>query len=232
MEDFWAGALWALKIWLYLIISLIMIPAMFGFSLGISETYMTVLVKTLEVLWGWLLLFGCLMLSLLFCLVKQLLDTNVLLFCSGPLWRCRRRKQMSGCLKRPHLMVSRMRSGAALWQTGVSITTLLRNTSFRHILYYMSQPAAAEFLHQVGLTDVPVRFSTTAGFLCHSPCQLYTHLYSFITQWFTVAVVAPVIAQLLESLCHTGCFSLSSYTIKRDRVSKTESLLSPKCARV
>lgn len=50
MEDFWAGAMWALKIWLYLIISLIMIPAMFGFSLGISETYMTILVKTLEVL--------------------------------------------------------------------------------------------------------------------------------------------------------------------------------------
>lgn len=50
MDDLWAGALWALKIWLYLIISLIMFPAMFGFSLGISETYMTVLVKTLEVL--------------------------------------------------------------------------------------------------------------------------------------------------------------------------------------
>ncbi|TNM89514.1 hypothetical protein fugu_003748 [Takifugu bimaculatus] len=48
MEDLGAGALWALKIWLYLIIGLIMIPAMFGFSLGISETYMTVLVKTLE----------------------------------------------------------------------------------------------------------------------------------------------------------------------------------------
>uniref|UniRef100_H3DES7 1-acylglycerol-3-phosphate O-acyltransferase 9, like n=2 Tax=Tetraodon nigroviridis TaxID=99883 RepID=H3DES7_TETNG len=48
MDDFWAGALWALKSWLYLIISLIMFPAMFGFSLGISETYMTVLVKTLE----------------------------------------------------------------------------------------------------------------------------------------------------------------------------------------
>lgn len=48
MEDFWTGALWALKIWLYLIIFLIMIPAMFGFSLGISETYMTILVKTLE----------------------------------------------------------------------------------------------------------------------------------------------------------------------------------------
>lgn len=49
MEDFWAGALWALRIWLYLIVFLIMIPAMFGFSLGISETYMTILVKTLEV---------------------------------------------------------------------------------------------------------------------------------------------------------------------------------------
>ncbi|KAM7017784.1 glycerol-3-phosphate acyltransferase 3-like [Tautogolabrus adspersus] len=48
MEDFWAGALWVLKIWLYLIISLIMIPAMFGFSMGISETYMSILVKTLE----------------------------------------------------------------------------------------------------------------------------------------------------------------------------------------
>lgn len=50
MEDFWAGALWTMKIWLYLIVGLIMIPAMFGFSLGISETYMTILVKTLEVL--------------------------------------------------------------------------------------------------------------------------------------------------------------------------------------
>uniref|UniRef100_A0A8C4F510 1-acylglycerol-3-phosphate O-acyltransferase 9, like n=1 Tax=Dicentrarchus labrax TaxID=13489 RepID=A0A8C4F510_DICLA len=48
MEDFWAAAIWALEIWLYLIISTIMIPAMFGFSLGISETYMTILVQTLE----------------------------------------------------------------------------------------------------------------------------------------------------------------------------------------
>lgn len=48
MEDFWAAVLWGLKIWLLLIVSLIMVPAMFGFSLGISETYMTILVKTLE----------------------------------------------------------------------------------------------------------------------------------------------------------------------------------------
>ncbi|XP_054895476.1 glycerol-3-phosphate acyltransferase 3-like [Poeciliopsis prolifica] len=48
MENFWAGVLWATDIWLYLIVCLIMIPAMFGFSLGISETYMTILVKTLE----------------------------------------------------------------------------------------------------------------------------------------------------------------------------------------
>uniref|UniRef100_A0A8C6WFY7 1-acylglycerol-3-phosphate O-acyltransferase 9, like n=1 Tax=Neogobius melanostomus TaxID=47308 RepID=A0A8C6WFY7_9GOBI len=48
MDDLWVLVLWGLKIWLFLIISLIMIPAMFGFSLGVSETYMTVLVKTLE----------------------------------------------------------------------------------------------------------------------------------------------------------------------------------------
>uniref|UniRef100_A0A1A8L851 1-acylglycerol-3-phosphate O-acyltransferase 9, like n=1 Tax=Nothobranchius pienaari TaxID=704102 RepID=A0A1A8L851_9TELE len=37
-----------MKIWLCLVVSLIMIPAMFGFSLGISETYMTLLMKTLK----------------------------------------------------------------------------------------------------------------------------------------------------------------------------------------
>jgi len=50
MDDFWILALWALKTWFYLIVCLIMVPAMFGFSLGVSETYMTILVKTLEVL--------------------------------------------------------------------------------------------------------------------------------------------------------------------------------------
>ncbi|XP_061672078.1 glycerol-3-phosphate acyltransferase 3-like [Syngnathoides biaculeatus] len=48
MEDFWAVAVWAGRIWLGLILGLIMIPAMFGFSLGVSETYMDILVKTLE----------------------------------------------------------------------------------------------------------------------------------------------------------------------------------------
>lgn len=50
MEDFWATALSGLQIWLVLIVTFIMVPAMFGFSLGISEAYMTILVKTLEVL--------------------------------------------------------------------------------------------------------------------------------------------------------------------------------------
>lgn len=35
-----------------------MFPAMFGFSLGISETYMTVLVKTLEVLFVFFFFFN------------------------------------------------------------------------------------------------------------------------------------------------------------------------------
>lgn len=57
MEDFWAGTLWVLKIWLCLIIGLIMMPAMFGFSLGISETYMTILIQTLEVLLFYIVMF-------------------------------------------------------------------------------------------------------------------------------------------------------------------------------
>ena len=57
MEDFWSMALQGLKIWLYLIVASIMVPAMFGFSLGISETYMSILVKTLEVIYFKLLPF-------------------------------------------------------------------------------------------------------------------------------------------------------------------------------
>jgi hypothetical protein len=49
MDDLWAITLWGLKTWLYLLLASIMVPAMFGFSLGVSETYMTILVKTLEV---------------------------------------------------------------------------------------------------------------------------------------------------------------------------------------
>lgn len=102
MEDFWAGAFWALMIWLYLIIGLIMIPAMFGFSLGISETYMTILVKTLEVL-----LFYCYALGRYCQLLVHDCLLHVLLFCSGPRWRCRRQTQTSEHLKPLYLMVSR-----------------------------------------------------------------------------------------------------------------------------
>uniref|UniRef100_A0A8C7HLF8 Phospholipid/glycerol acyltransferase domain-containing protein n=1 Tax=Oncorhynchus kisutch TaxID=8019 RepID=A0A8C7HLF8_ONCKI len=48
MEDFWAIVLAGLKVWVCLIVALLMVPAMFGFSLGISETYMKILVKMLE----------------------------------------------------------------------------------------------------------------------------------------------------------------------------------------
>ena len=50
MEDFWLVAFWVVKVWLCLVLALIMVPAMFGFSLGISETYMDILIQTLEVL--------------------------------------------------------------------------------------------------------------------------------------------------------------------------------------
>ncbi|XP_041055718.1 glycerol-3-phosphate acyltransferase 3 isoform X2 [Carcharodon carcharias] len=48
MEGLWELLLKVLLIWLILGITLIMLPAMFGFSLGITELYMKILVKTLE----------------------------------------------------------------------------------------------------------------------------------------------------------------------------------------
>ncbi|XP_069486495.1 glycerol-3-phosphate acyltransferase 3 isoform X1 [Ambystoma mexicanum] len=48
MEYFLAVALHILSVWLALMLVLIMVPSMFGFSLGISELYMRILVKTLE----------------------------------------------------------------------------------------------------------------------------------------------------------------------------------------
>ncbi|XP_032877516.1 glycerol-3-phosphate acyltransferase 3 [Amblyraja radiata] len=48
MEEFWGLALKLLSMWLILGITLIMLPAMFGVSLGITEIYMKILVKTLE----------------------------------------------------------------------------------------------------------------------------------------------------------------------------------------
>jgi len=48
MEDVWSLVLQGLKVWLVLLLASIVVPAMFGFSLGISEAYMSVLVKTLE----------------------------------------------------------------------------------------------------------------------------------------------------------------------------------------
>ncbi|KAI1900195.1 hypothetical protein AGOR_G00047510 [Albula goreensis] len=48
MEDSWDAALTFVKIWFSTIVGLIMLPAMFGASLGITEVYMKALVKILE----------------------------------------------------------------------------------------------------------------------------------------------------------------------------------------
>lgn len=49
MEDFWGVAISVLRMWFSLVVGLIMLPAMFGVSLGITESYMKVLIKTLKV---------------------------------------------------------------------------------------------------------------------------------------------------------------------------------------
>ncbi len=49
MEGFWAVIFPVLRVWFPGVVVLIMLPAMFGISLGITETYMKILIKTLEV---------------------------------------------------------------------------------------------------------------------------------------------------------------------------------------
>lgn len=49
MEGFWAVFFPVLRIWFTCVVVLIMLPAMFGISLGITETYMKLLIKSLEV---------------------------------------------------------------------------------------------------------------------------------------------------------------------------------------
>ncbi|KAK2910936.1 hypothetical protein Q8A67_003069 [Cirrhinus molitorella] len=48
MEGFWAVFFPVLRVWFTSLVVLIMLPAMFGISLGITETYMKILIKTLE----------------------------------------------------------------------------------------------------------------------------------------------------------------------------------------
>ncbi|XP_051750886.1 glycerol-3-phosphate acyltransferase 3-like [Ctenopharyngodon idella] len=48
MEGFWAVVFPVLRIWFTSVVVLIMLPAMFGISLGITESYMKLLIKSLE----------------------------------------------------------------------------------------------------------------------------------------------------------------------------------------
>ncbi|MBN3311875.1 GPAT3 acyltransferase, partial [Atractosteus spatula] len=48
MEDLWKVTFQVLSVWFTLVVGLIMLPAMFGISLGITEVYMKILMKTLE----------------------------------------------------------------------------------------------------------------------------------------------------------------------------------------
>lgn len=48
MEGFWAALFPVLRVWFNCLVLLILLPAMFGISLGITETYMKILLKSLE----------------------------------------------------------------------------------------------------------------------------------------------------------------------------------------
>ncbi|KAK7895325.1 hypothetical protein WMY93_020650 [Mugilogobius chulae] len=48
MEDLWSLALGLLQLWMFVVVFLIMFPAMFGLSLGVTGVYIQILVKILE----------------------------------------------------------------------------------------------------------------------------------------------------------------------------------------
>lgn len=49
MEDMWCVAVAGVQVWLFVVLFLIMLPAMFGLSLGVTGFYIRVLVRLLEV---------------------------------------------------------------------------------------------------------------------------------------------------------------------------------------
>lgn len=48
MEDLWSVAVGLLQLWMFVVVFLIMFPAMFGLSLGVTGVYIQILVKILE----------------------------------------------------------------------------------------------------------------------------------------------------------------------------------------
>lgn len=49
MEDIWCVAVGVFQVWMFVVVFLIMLPAMFGLSLGVTGVYIQILVKILEV---------------------------------------------------------------------------------------------------------------------------------------------------------------------------------------
>lgn len=50
MEDLWDVAVVLFQVWISVVLGLIMLPAMFGLSLGVTGVYIQILVKILEVM--------------------------------------------------------------------------------------------------------------------------------------------------------------------------------------
>lgn len=48
-EDLWCLAVGVFQAWMFVVLFLIMLPAMFGLSLGVTGVYIQILVKVLEV---------------------------------------------------------------------------------------------------------------------------------------------------------------------------------------
>lgn len=49
MEDLWRVAVGVFQLWTFVLVFLIVLPAMFGLSLGVTGVYIQILVRILEV---------------------------------------------------------------------------------------------------------------------------------------------------------------------------------------
>lgn len=49
MDDLWCVAAGVFQVWMFVVVFFIMLPAMFGLSLGVTGVYIQILVRILEV---------------------------------------------------------------------------------------------------------------------------------------------------------------------------------------
>lgn len=104
MEDLWCVAVGVFQVWVFVVVFLIMLPAMFGLSLGVTGVYIQILVKILQVTSVFFSLFSLLEFSLLVLVCPRenlpaVARSTPYLICLFSYEMCSRRHRVRGHLK-------------------------------------------------------------------------------------------------------------------------------------